>query len=98
MNEQQEKGGALNLELLPCFGSGRELTPAEQALQRQVAALEERLEQMRLSRRVLMRILERTEQDRRVELENLRRENDRLRKKNYFLARLSWENIRQRRQ
>ncbi len=98
MNEQQEKGGALNLELLPCFGSGREQSPAEQALQRQVAALEERLEQMRLSRRVLMRILERTEQDRRVELENLRRENDRLRKKNYLLARLSWENIRQRRQ
>ena len=92
MNDQQKRSAA-GLELLPCFGGDGEATPLELALRQRVAALEERLEQMRLSRRVLMRILERTEQDRRVELENLRRENDRLRRKNHLLARLSWENI-----
>ena len=63
------------LELLPCFGGEHVPSPTEQLLSRRVAALEERLEQMKLSRRVLLRLLDRAENDRKVEVGNLRLEN-----------------------
>lgn len=78
------------LVVLPGLGGEREVSAQEQLLRDKVAALEERLEQMRISRRVLMRILERAEQDNRVELGNLRRENERLRRQNGLLARRAW--------
>lgn len=81
---------AVDLVVLQGLGRERDVTAVELVLRDKVAALEERLEQMRLSRRVLMRILERTEQDSRVELENLRRENERLRRQNLRLARTAW--------
>ncbi len=68
------------LELLPCFGGEHVPSPTEQLLSRRVAALEERLEQMKLSRRVLLRLLDRAESDRKVEVGNLRLENQRLKK------------------
>lgn len=77
--------------VLPGWGDEREATPREQLLSDRVAALEERLEQMRTSRRVLMRLWERAEQEKRVQVDNLRRENARLRRQNGHLARLIWE-------
>ena len=74
------------LELLPCFGGEHVPSPTEQLLSRRVAALEERLEQMKLSRRVLLRLLDRAENDRKVEVGNLRLENQRLKKQNQALA------------
>lgn len=95
MAERQRVGDDKELTLLPCFGGETKRSLAEQLLQQRVEALEERLEQMRLSRRVLMRILEQAEQDKQVELGNLRRENERLRRQNSLLARSAWEgNVR----
>ncbi len=95
MAERQRVGDERELTLLPCFGGEAKRTLAEQLLQQRVEALEERLEQMRLSRRVLMRILEQAEQDKQVELGNLRRENERLRRQNSLLAHSAWEgNVR----
>ena len=95
MAEKQRMGDELELTLLPCFGEETKRTLAEQLLQQRVEALEERLEQMRLSRRVLMRILEQAEQDKQVELGNLRRENERLRRQNSLLVHRAWErNVR----
>ncbi len=85
MQEQADK-----LILVPGFGTDRDISVAEQLLRQRVEALEERLEQMRLSRRVLMRLLERTEQDKQVALSNLQRENQRLRKQNRQLAQFAW--------
>lgn len=78
------------LELLPCFGGERTPSPTEQLLSKRVAALEERLEQMKLSRRVLLRLLDRAENDRKVEVCNLRMENQRLRRQNQALANSLW--------
>ena len=78
------------LELLPCFGGEHVPSPTEQLLSRRVAALEERLEQMKLSRRVLLRLLDRAESDRKVEVGNLRLENQRLKKQNQALANSLW--------
>lgn len=91
MREKQPEVRAANLVLLPGFGEEREVSVAEELLRQRVEALEERLEQMRLSRRVLMRILERAEQDRQVEIANLRRENERLHQQNRRLARSAWQ-------
>lgn len=85
VQEQADK-----LILVPGFGTDRDISVAEQLLRQRVEALEERLEQMRLSRRVLMRLLERTEQDKQVALSNLQRENQRLRKQNRQLAQFAW--------
>ncbi|MCI9045059.1 MAG: translation initiation factor 2 [Peptococcaceae bacterium] len=78
------------LELLPCFGDERRPSPTEQLLQQRVEALEERLEQMKLSRRVLLRLLDRAESNRQVEVGNLRLENQRLKKQNQALANNLW--------
>ena len=65
-------------------------SPTEQLLQQRVEALEERLEQMKLSRRVLLRLLDRAESNRQVEVGNLRLENQRLKKQNQALANNLW--------
>lgn len=78
------------LELLPCLGGEHTPSAAEQLLSRRVAALEERLEQMKLSRRVLLRLLDRAENDRKVEVGNLRMENQRLKRQNLALANSLW--------
>lgn len=87
MAEEKEKV----LELLPIVGGAGEVSAAEELLRRRLAALEERLEQMKLSRRVLLRLLDRAEADRRVEVCNLRLENQRLRRQNKWLANSIWE-------
>ena len=56
----------------------RYATPRERLLDMRVEALEDRLEQMRLSRRVLLQILEKCENDHRGQIENLKNENQRL--------------------
>lgn len=89
--QEELNGRADNLVLLPGWGAEREVSIAEQLLRQRVEALEERLEQMKVSRRVLMRILERSEQDKQVELGNLRRENQRLRRQNLLLAKSAWQ-------
>lgn len=91
MQEKQSEARAANLVLLPGFGEERAVSVAEELLRQRVEALEERLEQMRLSRRVLMRILERAEQDKQVEIENLRRENQRLHRQNQRLVKSAWQ-------
>ena len=78
------------LELLPCFGDERRPSPTEQLLQQRVEALEERLEQLKLSRRVLLRLLDRAESQGQVEVGNLRLENQRLKKQNQALANNLW--------
>lgn len=82
--------GQAELVVWPGWGDEREESAREVWLSDKVAALEERLEQMRLSRRVLMRLWERAEEEKRVELANLRRENERLRRQNVRLARTAW--------
>lgn len=91
MCKKQLDKKANNLVLLAGLGGERDISLAEQLLRQRVEALEERLEQMKLSRRVLMRILERAEQDKQVELGNLRRENQRLRRQNLLLAKSAWQ-------
>jgi hypothetical protein len=78
------------LELLPCFGEAPTISVGEQLLTQRVEALEERLEQMKMSRRVLMRILERADEERRIEVGNLQLENQRLRRHNRVLAHSLW--------
>lgn len=91
MQEERRSAAPDKLVLLPGFGGERDISVAEQLLRQRVEALEERLEQMKVSRRVLMRILERAEQDKQVELDNLRRENMRLRRHNLILAKSAWQ-------
>lgn len=79
-----------NLVVLPGQGDKREVSLGELLLRERVAALEERLEQMKLSRRVLMKILERSEQEKQVVVANLRRENERLRQQNGRLIKIAW--------
>lgn len=62
------------------------ITPTERLLYQRVEALEERLEQMRLSRRVLLRILEQSEKDKQTRLQRLEKENRTLQKKNCNFA------------
>ena len=94
--EKSENSGGFggSLEILPCFASNRRASVAEQLLAQRVEALEERLEQMKVSRRVLMRLLENAEQDRKVEVGNLRQENQRLRLQNRMLAHNLWDKNR----
>lgn len=61
-------------------------TPTEKLLYQRIEALEERLEQMRLSRRVLLRILEQTEADNKIQVENLEREKNKLQRQNCYFA------------
>ncbi len=61
-------------------------TPTERLLYQRIEALEERLEQMRLSRRVLLRILEQSEEDKRSQLRRLEKENHKLQKQNCYFA------------
>ena len=61
-------------------------TPTEKLLYQRIEALEERLEQMRLSRRVLLRILEQSEEDKKNQLSRLERENTKLQKQNCYFA------------
>jgi hypothetical protein len=95
-NEKLNKAGepgddkVFELELLPCFGESPKISVGEQLLAQRVEALEERLEQMKMSRRVLMRILERAEEERRVEVGNLQLENQRLRRQNQALTHSLW--------
>ncbi len=60
--------------------------PTEKLLAQRIEALEERLEQMRLSRRVLLRILEQSELERKTEVAKLQVENSRLQKQNTSFA------------
>ena len=55
-------------------------TPRERLLDLRVGALEERLEQMRLSRRVLLQILEKSENEHQNQMERMEKENQRLRR------------------
>lgn len=61
-------------------------TLTEKLLYQRIEALEERLEQMRLSRRVLLRILEQSEEDKRNQLARLEKENTKLQKQNCYFA------------
>ena len=54
-------------------------TPRERLLDMRVGALEDRLEQMRLSRRVLLQILEKSENEHQNQMANMEKENQRLR-------------------
>ena len=58
----------------------------EKLLYQRIEALEERLEQLRLSRKVLLRILEQTEEDKKNQLCRLERENIKLQKQNCYFA------------
>ncbi|MBQ3180738.1 MAG: translation initiation factor 2 [Firmicutes bacterium] len=83
------------LELLPCCRSAEDVYPGEILLRHRVAALEEKIEQMKASRRVLLRLLERADQERRIETGNLRMENQRLRRQNKLLAHSLWDKNRE---
>lgn len=61
-------------------------TPTEKLLYQRIEALEERLEQMRLSRRVLLRILEQSEEDKKNQLLRLEKENTKLQRQNCYFA------------
>lgn len=61
-------------------------TPTERLLYQRIEALEERLEQMRLSRRVLLRILEQSEEDKKMQLQRLEKENNKLQRQNCHFA------------
>jgi hypothetical protein len=61
-------------------------TPTEKLLYQRISALEERLEQMRLSRRVLLRILEQSEEDKKNQLLRLEKENTKLQRQNCYFA------------
>ncbi|MDD3654194.1 MAG: translation initiation factor 2 [Desulfotomaculaceae bacterium] len=56
-------------------------------LQKRIQELEERVEQLRLSRRVLMYLIEKIEKERTFYLNKLERENQRLHQDNYRYAR-----------
>lgn len=83
------------LELLPCFGVAEDVAFGEQLLRRRVENLEEKIAQMKASRRVLLRLLERADQERRIETGNLRMENQRLRRQNKMLAHSLWDKNRE---
>lgn len=61
-------------------------SPTEKILAQRVEALEERLEQMRLSRKVLLRILEQSELERKTEVAKLKVENTKLQRQNNAFA------------
>lgn len=63
-------------------------------LDRLVAELEARVRSLRLSRRVLLSLLRRVEDDRRRQVEALRREVEHLRARNRRYARRIWEQNR----
>ncbi len=90
-----EEGKTGQLELLPCFGVQQEASFGEQLLSRRIEVLEEKIAQMKASRRVLLRLLERAEQERRIEAGNLRMENQRLRRQNKLLAHSLWDKNRE---
>lgn len=90
-----EEGKTGQLELLPCFGAQQEASFGEQLLSRRIEVLEEKIAQMKASRRVLLRLLERAEQERRIEAGNLRMENQRLRRQNKLLAHSLWDKNRE---
>lgn len=56
-------------------------------LQRRVQELEEKVEQLRLSRRVLMNLIEKLEKEKSCFLSRLEKENRKLHKANYRFAR-----------
>lgn len=64
-------------------------------LERRVQELEDKLLQLRLSRRVLMHLLERIEQEKAVFVEKLERENKRLHRTNQHFAQSLLEKNRQ---
>ena len=66
-----------------------------QYLVRRVRELEEKVEQLRLSRRVLMSLIERLERDRALFLTRLEKENRRLHRNNHRYARHLWQKNRQ---
>ncbi|MGI6491654.1 MAG: translation initiation factor 2 [Peptococcaceae bacterium] len=52
--------------------------------------LEEKVEQLRFSRRVLMNLIEKIEKDKAVFLKNLERENRKLQRNNFRFAQRLW--------
>lgn len=57
-----------------------------QYLQNRIKELEEKVEQLRLSRRVLMNLIEKIERDKSLFVSNLEKENRKLHKNNYRYA------------
>lgn len=64
-------------------------------LQKRVRELEDKVEALRISRRVLMNLIETVENERREQLSNLENKNDRLRKSNCRYAKIiMYRNLR----
>lgn len=62
-------------------------------LKRRIQELEEKVEQLRLSRRVLMNLIDKIERDRTGFLNRLEKENRKLHRNNYrYAQRLLWKN------
>jgi Cft2 family RNA processing exonuclease len=59
-------------------------------LKNRVMELEEKVEQLRFSRRVLMNLIEKIEKDKAVFLKNLERENRKLQRNNFRFAQRLW--------
>jgi len=64
-------------------------------LKNRVMELEEKVEQLRFSRRVLMNLIEKIEKDKAAFLKNLEEENRRLQRSNFRFAQRLWSKNKQ---